>query len=222
MKLSSQMQTLLRYLANAEGTKIHKLDGEKDITSMYGIYRYQNPQAEIFKKIDSLALELGIKTASTEWGDMELEYINNHISRSKDLVDEFIYLAGSFYENYYQKIRLDLFHEDCVVAIASMYANSRRLSIKALQYAINTMNKNGFIEYKTLLEDGKLGSNTLKGLEACLYACKTVRNVGLLFESYMLLGMSAEYSILIKEKPDKYNRFSTGWDNRLKKLQQSR
>ena len=55
-----------------------------------------------------------------------------------------------------------------------------------------------------------------------IYACKTVRNVGLLFESYMLLGMSAEYSILIKERPDKYNRFSTGWDNRLKKLQQSR
>lgn len=222
MIISDQMKALLTYLAKAEGVLIHRLDGEKDITSMYGIYRYQNPKANIFKKIDSIALELGIKIPSSSWTKKELDLINDHIQNSKNLVNELFLLVVEFYEDYYSSIKLNLFHEDCVVAIASMFANSRRLSIKAVQYAVNTMNLNGFVELnKNLLEDGKLGDKTLKALESCLYACKTGKNVGLLFESYMLLGMSAEYSILIKGD-SRYLRFSTGWDNRLKKLQQSR
>lgn len=222
MVISDQMKALLTYLAKAEGVLIHKLDGEKDITSMYGIYRFQNPQANIFKKIDSIALELGIKIPSSSWSKKELDLINDHIQNNKDLINTLFLLVVEFYEDYYSYIRLDLFHEDCVVAVASMFANSRRLSIKAIQYGINTMNQNGFIELnKNLLEDGKLGEKTLKALEVCLYACKTAVNVSLLFESYMLLGMSAEYSILIKED-SRYLHFSTGWDNRLKKLQQTR
>lgn len=222
MVISDQMKALLTYLAKAEGVLIHRLDGEKDITSMYGIYRFQNPQANIFKKIDSIALELGIRIPSSSWSKKELDLINDHIQNSKDLINTLFLLVVEFYEDYYSSIRLDLFHEDCVVAVASMFANSRRLSIKAIQYGINTMNYNGFIELnKNLLEDGKLGEKTLKALEVCLYACKTAANVGLLFESYMLLGMSAEYSILIKEE-SRYLPFSTGWDNRLKKLQQTR
>lgn len=222
MVISDQMKALLTYLSKAEGVLIHKLDGEKDITSMYGIYRFQNPQANIFKKIDSIALELGIRIPSSSWSKKELDLINDHIQSSKDLINTLFLLVVEFYEDYYSSIRLDLFHEDCVVAVASMFANSRRLSIKAIQYGINTMNQNGFIELnKNLLEDGKLGEKTLKALEVCLYACKTAANVGLLFESYMLLGMSAEYSILIKGD-SRYLPFSTGWDNRLKKLQQTR
>lgn len=222
MVISDQMKALLTYLAKAEGVLIHRLDGEKDITSMYGIYKFQNPQANIFKKIDSIALELGIKIPSSSWSKKELDLINDHIQNNKDLINTLFLLVVEFYEDYYSYIRLDLFHEDCVVAVASMFANSRRLSIKAIQYGINTMNQNGFIELnKNLLEDGKLGEKTLKALEVCLYACKTAANVGLLFESYMLLGMSAEYSILIKGD-SRYLPFSTGWDNRLKKLQQTR
>lgn len=217
--MTKQMHTLIKYLADAEGTQIHYNNREHDITSMYGIYRHANPDAKIFEEIDYLAFKLGIKEKSCKWLKKDLDLINNYINKDKALVDKFILLAVEFYENYYKRARLDVFHPDCVVAMASMYANSQKLSWRAVQYAINTMNSNGFIEYKTISEDGKAGNNTLRGLEKCLYACNTVKNTGLLFESYMLLGMCAEYSKLVKANPNKYLRFSIGWDNRMKKLQ---
>ena len=216
------MYTLLKYLSSAEGTQIHFNKGEKDITSMYGVYKYSNPKAKIFEEIQKLAIKLDLPYDSRNWKEKDLNKINNFINQDKILVDKFISLSAEFYEEYLKKARLNMFHKDSVVAMFSMFVNSRRLAWKSVQYAINTMNQNGFIEYEKIAEDSKVGSKTLKGLEKCLYICKARENMGLLFESYMLLGMSAEYSYLIKKNPKKYNRFSTGWDNRLKKLQQRR
>lgn len=221
-KQSNQILVLLKYLSKAEGTQIHFNKGEKDITSMYGVYKYSNPKAKIFKEIQKLAIKLDLHYDSRNWQEDDLIKINNFINKDEKLVSNFILLAAEFYETYLIKARLDMFHKDSVVAMFSMFVNSRRLAWKSVQYAINTMFKNGFIDYETLKEDSKVGNKTMLGLEKCLYVCNHKKHLGLLFESYMLLGMSAEYSYLIKKNPKKYNRFSTGWDNRLKELQQRR
>jgi len=219
MQMTKQMYTLMEYLAQAEGTIIHYNSMEHDITSMYGIYRHAHPSAAIFKEIDYLTFKLGIKEESCNWQEKDLDFINNYINKDEKLNDKFLGLAIDFYKDYLRLARLEMFHKDCVIAMFSMYTNSPKLAWKSVQYAINTMNRNGFVDYKRTTEDGIFGSNTQKGLDKCLYACNTRENVGLLFESYMLLGMCAEYSLLIKSNPEKYMIYSIGWDNRMKELQ---
>ena len=60
-------QFLMDYLAEAESDKIHYNVGEKDITTMYGIYRVQHPKAAIFKRIDEVAQLAGVTSASEYW-----------------------------------------------------------------------------------------------------------------------------------------------------------
>lgn len=217
--MSNQMEVIIDYLAEAEGIEVHLNKGELDITSMYGIYRFANPHAKIFKELDYLAYKLGIRSKSKDWKHEDLHLLNNYIALSPKYTQLFRDLAIEFYKSYYRGAKLDLFHEDCVIAMASMYANSNKLSWKSVQYAINTMASNNLIEYHRIAEDGKVGSQTMEGLKMCKIACDSLDFVGLLFESFMLLGMTAEYSKLVKANPDKYLRFSIGWDNRMKKLQ---
>lgn len=220
--MTQQFQTLMKYLAKAEGTDIHYNDKEHDITAMYGIYRHAHSKAKIFEEIDYLAYKLGIRQKSYNWQKKELDTINNFINKDEELVKKFLNLAIEFYKSYLRLARLEMFHKDCIVAMASMYTNSPKLAWRSVQYAINTMQNMNFINYKNIAEDGIAGQNTINGLEKCLYACNTKENLGLLFESYMLLGMCTEYSKLIKSNPNKYMKYSFGWDNRMKELQRKR
>jgi len=220
--MTNQMNKLMEYLAKAEGTNIHYNDKELDITAMYGIYRHSNPSAKIFEEIDYLAFTLGIKEKSYNWLDSHIETINKYINKRDELISKFIELAAEFYEQFYNRARLSMFHSDCVLAVASMYTTSPKLCWKSIQYGINTMNSNGIIYYKKIAVDGVAGEETIKGLNKCLYECNTRKNISLLFESYMLLGMTTEYSKLVKLNPKKYMEYSIGWDNRMKKLQENR
>jgi len=219
--MTTQMRALLQYLAKAETTTIHRHEKETDITAMYGIYKAQNPSAKIFKRLDEIAAKIKLPLKSKDWTEQDINAINSYIEDNQ-LENEFTELAALFYEQYFKGAKLNEFHKDCTVAMFSMYTHSQKGAWNAVQIAINMMVSNGFINYKTIGEDGDYGTETKTGLEKCLIVCRCKVNLGLLFESYMLFGMATYYSRLIKINPEKYIENSNGWDNRLRQLMETR
>ena len=216
--MNTRLLKILDYLASAEGLEIHRNAKERDITSMYGIYRFEHPTATIFKKIDRIALVLGISAPSQYWEDEDLQTINNYIGSHSILKSDLRKLASIFYQEFYQGAHLNLFPMDCVIAVTSMFTNSPLRAWKSIQFAINCFSTNNLVKNNILVVDGIYGSNTEVALKNIYIFCHNNKYTGLLFEADMLLNMSSEYSLLIKQNPDKYIRYSTGWDNRLKKL----
>jgi len=199
----------MQYLEHAEGNIVHHNDGESDITSPYGIYRKEHPEAAIFTEIDSVAHKLGIYQPSKEWSQSDIDAINQYIfnDNAKSIIKG---LAANFYYQMTKPAHINDFPQDAQVAMFSMYINSPKRAKEACQMAINTFVKNKLIVNELLIVDGILGNKTITTLHK-------IHN-GLLFESYMLLHMSSLYAKLAVSRPDKYLKYLNGWNNRLKYL----
>lgn len=210
------MIKLLNYLEEAEGIKIHYLEGEKDITAPYGIYKYSHPNANIFKYIDQIALTKGITKDSKYWNESEIATINKAID--KETIKKY---AKEFYEEYLKDAHLDLFPDLCKIAMFSMFTNSRKKAWKAVQQSLIDIKKTGSMIFESPLSraDGDFGTKTAKALSVVKFYNGYAP---LYFETLMLSNMKSQYIRLAAKNPDKYLKFLKGWDNRMNALSRIR
>ncbi len=127
-------------------------------------------------------------------------------------------LASSFYDDYLQDADLGAYPQKAIIARFSLYTNSPKLANKAAQEAINNFTSNKLIDSDILTVDGDAGANTKKALRLVFDACERDDNLGLLFESYMLLSMSKNYAKLAVLDSNRYLTYLNGWNNRLDAL----
>ena len=206
------MIKLLNYLSEAEGTEIHYLKGEKDITAPYGIYKYSHPKAEIFNYIRKIALTIGIVRESSSWSKVEISKVNKAID--KDIIKK---LAEHFYKEYLKDAHLDLFPDLCKIAMFSMFTNSRKKAWKAVQQSLIDIKKTGSMPFEEPLStiDGAYGRKTRIALSVVKYYNGFAP---LYFEALLLSNMKTQYIKLAVKNPDKYLGFLKGWDNRMNAL----
>ena len=205
---------LLDYLAKAEGTVLHHLRGEKDVTSPYGIYRYVHPNEEIFKYIDSIANSNGIYGPSKEWTQEDIDVINEHLDPVMTRK-----LANIFYNNYIKNTPYNMLPYECKLSFFSMYTNSKTKAIKSIQQSIIDMNKTGSMKFEHMsIVDGYPGAKT----NACVEKITKQHDVYLnyYFETLMISNMKDEYIELTLANPERYMKFLNGWKNRMDILQQ--
>jgi hypothetical protein len=206
-------EQILEHLAKAEGTKVHRLPTESDITAPYGIYRTQHSSAKIFEYIDQIANELGYHLNSNEWNQLTIDDINNNID--VEIVKE---LVSEFYDEYYYNIHIDMYPVESVVAVMSAYTLSPKNTIKSIQSTVNKFIDNEFTIGSKLVVDGAYGSKTELGLANVAGAVDINNTYGYLFEAYFISHMQLELAKLVASNPDKYISYLNGWNNRLENL----
>lgn len=206
---------VLDYLANAEGTIIHRNSTELDITSPYGIYKAVHPKASIFGYIDSIALSIGIKSNSKEWDKATIDKINLKLDNAKVLA-----FVDEFYTSYLAGAKLELFKDEAKIAMFSMYTNSNTGAWIAVQRAIISLVKSKQIPFELTqvsIDDGSFGGKT----QNVLTLIKQHNYIsGYHFESLILFYMTTYYVELWKKNPQKYGIYLDGWKNRMSKLQE--
>ena len=208
------MKVILDYLEKAEGALIHYNEGEEDITAPYGIYRVAHPDARIFKVIDGTAREVGILYDSSEWTTNVVNKINSYIDNNIVLQAEIYGAVEEFYNEYLNGAHLDMFPDECKIAMMSMYTNSNKGAWKAVQEALITLAKNDKLQIKMedlSTVDGYYGSKTAKALSK-------IDADPLYFETLLLLGMLDYYVELWYKNPNKYGKYLRGWKERMIRL----
>lgn len=210
------MNDILNYLADAEGTTVHYNRGEKDITSPYGVYRSQHPNAAIFTYIDEVARSLGNTRSSRRWTRKDIKRINDKLDMS--IIDR---LAIEFYEDFLKSLHLDIFSKESTLAAFSLYTNGPLLMWKSVQSTINKFDSNGWIGYEQQSVDGQYGSKTRNGLIQIQELCTRNSTFGYLFEALLISHMQLEYARLAVANPGKYLKYLNGWNNRVTKLLKS-
>ena len=196
------MNAVLDYLNVAEGSTLHYNSGELDITAPYGIYRHAHPDAKIFKYIDEVALTIGITSASSHWTNAVVTSVDNRLDSA--MIRE---LACEFYEDYLSGAHLELFPEECKVAMMSMYTNSPKLAWKAVQRTLIALNKSGKLGVRPeqlSKVDGSFGSKTSVALKLVKEQVDPMY-----LETMMLFKMLCEYVELGNAK------YLNGWKNRM-------
>jgi len=192
---------ILDHLAKAEGTEVHYNKGEKDITAPYGIYKYRNKTATIFKHIDTAATLCGIFKQSRNFVQSDIDAINT-ILDDKDMRE----LAKEFYIDYFKGAHLDSYPEECVVAYADMFTNSPKMAMKSVQEALIKLDHNPIDNFNALSTvDGKYGTKTREALLILKYGKQ-----GLLLKSFMISAMKSNYVKLATGNPTKYLKYLKG------------
>jgi hypothetical protein len=215
--------TVMEYLGKAEGLTIHKNDGEFDITSPYGIYRYNHPKAEIFEYIDQLALESRITNKSSEFTQSDFYVLNATIERVPQVAAEMRRLASKFYDEYFKNIYLELFPQEAQLAFLSMYATSQKGAMQSAQAAINDLISLREISNTPLVEDGDFGTKTKEALEKVFkVSFSQGKYFSYWFEEKILRHMTMYYDTLAIKDPIAFKKFYKGWRNRLEALADSK
>jgi len=207
------LEQIIKYLSEAEGTLLHRLKNEKDITSPYGIHKNSHPNASIFKYLDNVALQLGIVGNSKNWNESDIRAINKKMDSGK--IKE---LAIGFYTDFLEDVHIKLFPKECEIAMFSMFTNSPLNAWKAVQESINNFVESGHIAYKLQEVDGAFGDDTKNGLAIIKDASVKNPLFGFLFESQMIFEMSRIYAKLVAKNPKDYLQYLVGWNNRIDKL----
>lgn len=206
-------QQLLADIRKQEGGRLHYNRSESDITTGYGIYRAANPKAEVFKYIDNVARDIGIKTPSKNWNNIDiLNRVNDAIDPDEEL--EYTYL---FYKEYFAPVCLDQVHEVLVPVIASLYTNGTKFCITTIQRALNKIYTKYDLDpsYRVMGVDGSFGPITKKWyLDLQGYG----DTINLEFRYLLLVYAKSYYINLATKAPDKYLQYLTGWDNRVNNL----
>lgn len=212
--MEKQYEKLLSSLFEFEGGKLHYNSKEHDITNAYGIYRYQQPKAELWKYIDSLAVGITTKPSS-QWDETIVNKINSKIDKNKER--ELSYL---FYKDFFKGAYLESFHEDLVILICNLYTNTPLGATKAIQEALNDCYKYGiFIADKSEVPPvlGKFGPQTRTAVE------KFSQNADwkdiIIFKNCALLYMKTYYAELVIDKTATMIPNLRGWNNRMEELQ---
>ncbi len=209
------MKTLLEHLRIAEGDTVHYLDGEKDITAPYGIYKYAHPDAKIFHYIEEIADVMSVDKKSAYWHDKDLEKVNATI----DTI-HIKNLASEFYEEYLKNAHLELFPNDCKVAMFDMYTNSPKGAWWSVQESIKQMKSTGKIIFEKSISksDGSFGQKTDDALYNILVQVDGTKFGGVYFETMMISNMRVYYDKII-DNNEALEKFEKGWNNRMSHLQ---
>ena len=211
------MKEIMNYLRKAEGSGIHYNSGEKDITAGYGVYRYSHPDAKVFRIIDNVASKLGIVYSSTTWTTAVVNKVNAYIETNHEVKKEVYDATVDFYKEYLRRARLDLFPNECKVAMMSMFTNSEKGAWTAVQNTLLTLEKNGKLSMMAedlSKPDGAFGRKTKDGL----FDAKLNKIDPMYMETLMLLNMLDYYVELWSANPRKYDKYLRGWKERMVKL----
>lgn len=221
-------------LKEFEGGVLHKNAGETDITNGYGIYKGDNPKAEVFTYYADLAKELGIKTASSKWTKEEIKKVNDVIDPDRELQ-----LSIEFYQEYFKPLSkfIDLFSLDPLISVpyGNIFLNSNTIGNKSLQQSVNLIIesnlRNTFPEIATMnkiAEDGIVGPGTRKVVYFLneLFGEKAIYERELFFNYWCNIFISLcktnyvdlSTDNLKKTGTDKQLQYLRGWINRCDKL----
>ncbi len=209
------VQKHIKQLATEEGTLIHRNDGEDDITLPYGLYKKYD--SKMYKYIISRGKALGFGVITTFWKQYEIDEINEDIKEDKDYLEK---LAIEFYEDFIRPAKLNLYPKDCKAVMFSLYINSPKYSIMAVQRSIINMVKSdriGLLLNEVSREDGGMGSKTEKSLQ---YIRTKSNDFYYYFEEAIISNMKDIYEELADTPEEQKNL--KGWKNRVRKYQQMR
>lgn len=212
--MEKQYEKLLDSLSNFEGGKLHYNSKEKDITNGYGIYRFQQPKAEIWTYIDSLAKDI-TNLPSSQWTKEIVEKVNAKIDKSKERE-----LTYKFYKSFFANAYLELFHEDLVILMVNLYTNSPLGAVKSIQEALNDCYKYGIFNIpKEEVPEvvGKFGPKTRKAIEK--FSLNADFKDIIIFKNCALLYMKTFYGELAVDKSSTMLINLKGWNNRMEALQ---
>lgn len=204
----SYNKIIMEYLKIWEGDYIHYNRGEKSITSAYGIYKYENPKAQIFRWYKQLRKQHGIGSLKYK----ENRKILNHVIASdKNLREMQKDLAFNFYsKNYINSKVAYMLPSYATLTYFSISVNGGiRRGNKAIQYAISRYGG------KKIQIDGKIGQKTLEAL----YRITNAKYFnGKKFNNLMARYLKRYYKKLINNNPQKYKRYARGWYRRADAL----
>ena len=212
--MEKQYEKLLDSLFQFEGGKLHYNSKEKDITNAYGIYRFQQPKAEIWNYIDSLAEGITTKP-SNQWDKTIVDKINEKIDKNKERE-----LSYKFYKQFFAGAYLELFHDDLVIMMCNLYTNTPLGATKAIQEALNDCYKYGI--FKVEEKDvppvlGKFGPQTRSAIEK--FSKEADWKDIIIFKNCALLYMKTYYGELVIDKTTTMLPNLRGWNNRMEALQ---
>lgn len=218
-------EVLLKLKKQESGTLgLHRNPTEADITTAYGIYRYANPNAEIFKYIDQVAKSIGINSNSKTWLDRNtLTKIQSNIDPEKELYYTYLFIKSYFTINK-QEINLDQFEPITRYAIISLGWNSIKLCVKCLQSTINEMYMNGYIpnvdKSTKIACDGVYGPNTKRHLDGIMSYINTNKDKALELHFYyrFLNNAKTYYVSLALNNQSKFLMYLKGWNARVDQL----
>ena len=222
------IEKVLDYLQTEEGSTIHRNKTESDITTPYGIYRDKHPDAEIFDYIDSIGRELKFPKKTRDWTKGNINSFNELMSHNKSIKTEMRNLARLFYLNYLKGVHLELFPEECQVAMYSMYTNSQEGAWISVQNAIIDIYKTFNLEVTELPTqklsppDGDYGTKTRDAMIYLNDRFKTEFIYPYYLESLIISNMKTYYAKLAVKSPTKFLKYLDGWNNRVNRLQEMR
>ena len=221
--ITPQMNKLLDYLSTEEGLNFHKNTNELDITSPYGIYKHEHPRAKIFTYLLKMVISLDVPRHTEDWTKDDINKVNTFLNMSPIVKLEIRKLAAEFYEEYYKAAHLELFPEEAVIAMVSMFTTSTRNATKAVQHAINECIDNEFISHETLVVDGGFGNKTKTAMREIL-KLRIINGefFGFMFEEKLIRHMTMIYDNLAYENKSRYGKFRNGWRNRMNRLAENR
>lgn len=214
---------ILDYLKEVESDHVHYNKGEDDITLPYGIYKQYH--SKLYKYIVDLADENKITKPTSQWTQEEINHINKLIEKSAYGVRQ---LAKEFYREFIKDAHIELFTQECQVAMYSMYTNSPEgawISVQnsiiqffsTLQIPLSVLPKEELSE-----ADGGYGELTR---DALIYLVKTYGNelfFNISLEDKMISNMKTYYATLAVDDPETNLRNLNGWNNRVNKLHMMR
>jgi hypothetical protein len=190
----SSKDNIMNYLAESEGTDVHFNEGEKDITSPYGIYKGEHPHTEMFRFIDKVAKANNLDVIK-DMDKLNVIFNNQYFNEVRNV-------AWSFYVKEFLDVKLmSKLGAKSALSVFSNSVNSGKVNgIKSLQYGIGVK------------PDGIIGAKTMKAVNAIDSKDDDILN------QKILEYMDRFYKSLVAQDPSKYYKFLDGWMNRLKRL----
>ena len=211
-KIPATYDRLLENLKRLEGGVIHHNRGEIDITTGYGVYRGEQPYANVFDYIVEVSQSLGITKHSRMWTPNEIDRVNAAIDPEIDKYNHYI-----FYRNYFKRVELDIAHPLVFDTIVSLYTNGQKLYTLSLQKALNDLVRIHKLDivYPTLKEDGLMGEKTLTNFRIVSQLGTEINRE---LKYLLLLHAKTYYITLATMSPTKYGQYLRGWNNRVDDL----
>jgi lysozyme family protein len=163
--------------------------------------------------LDIVALECGIVGKSNNWNKSDIDAINRKMDYKK-----VVGLVTEFYEYFLLGVHIEELPKEAKLAVFSMYVNSPRNCIIAIQEAINDFIKSEHIINVLLLPDGDFGEKTKTALRNIKKLAETNNVYGYLFEAKLIFEMSRIYAKLVAHNPKSNLQYLVGWNNRIDKL----
>ena len=170
----------------------------------------------MYQVISSYAHSIGLYKDSKDWTKEDIDKVNEVIEQNKDLIRE---IATEHYKSYIQKAHLDLYPKCCQDVIFSLYVNSPKYSLMAVQRSIIKMvksNRLGLTLNEVSIDDGYWGNKTRLSLHHIL--SQKSQDFHYYFEEAIINNMEDIYEEIADTEAEKKNL--KGWKNRVRYFQE--